>query len=186
MTCQQWEEAIAFLVDGETSVAGLNEHLARCAACRELLDGLQADQRMLQSIPEIPSASRREVRRTIWRGQWAVGAVAAAMLVAGIWLRVGVSPHVPVEVKPLVSKSPKSEPSVVAKIPTPPEPPRRARIQKPARAIPRNVDWERTVAEWFPPEEKPAFHGSQSEVAMRIQTSDPDVVILLFKEERFQ
>jgi hypothetical protein len=78
------------------------------------------------------------------------------------------------------------EKTVMAQAHTAPKARRRVRAAKVTSVAPRDTDWERAVAEWFPVETRRERQGSQSEVAMQIQTNDPDVVILWLKEERFQ
>ncbi len=189
MSCREWEESIALLVDGDTAAAGLAEHLEGCCRCSQLLEDLRADQQQLQRTPEIGSAVcdavreealRRVALRRVGWGPWA--AAVAALLVAGIWLRPKVPPRHPIEVKPQALAAP-----VIDKpAHTAPKSRRRVRTAKATNLAPRNVDWERALAEWFPVETRRERRGSPSEVAMQIQTSDPDVVILWLKEERFQ
>jgi hypothetical protein len=192
MSCREWEESIALLVDGETAATGLAEHLAGCGGCSQLLEDLRADQQKLQTAPEIGSvvcevvreeALRRVARRGIGWGRWtAAAAVAAALLVAGIWRRPEVPVSHPIEVKPQARAAPViEEPAHTA-----PKARRRLRQAKAPDVAPRDADWERAVAEWFPSETRRQRRGSPSEVAMQIQTSDPDVVILWLKEERLQ
>ena len=90
-----------------------------------------------------------------------------------------------------VLSPPQKPPAQVARVMetpahTQPKARRRVRTAKAANVAPTDVDWERALAEWFPAETRRERRGSQSEVAMQIQTSDPDVVILWLKEERFQ
>ena len=196
MNCREWESEIALLVDGDAAAFGLAEHLEDCAECRKLLHGLRADQESLRRAPEIAaavcdvvrdSALQRTARWTIEKSQWATaGAVAAAILLTGIWLRREVPPAEPIGVMPTTLASSEIKPSVMAQTPRAPKSRRRVRAAKSVSVAPSIVDWERVVAEWFPAEKKPALRGSQSEVAMHIQTSNPDVVILWLKEERSQ
>jgi hypothetical protein len=189
MSCREWEESIALLVDGETAALGLAEHLAVCGDCSQLLEDLRADQQQLQRAPEIgpvvcdlvrEEALRRMARPRVGWGAWA--AVAAALLVAGVWLRPEVPPVQPMEVKPLTPA-----PGVMEKLAhTAPKARRRLRTAKVASVAPKDGDWEQAVAKWFPVETGRQRRGSPSEVAMQIQTNDPDVVILWLKEERLQ
>ena len=192
MSCREWEESIALLVDGDTAAPGLAEHLEGCSGCSQLLQDLRTDQERLQKAPEIVStacdavreaALRKVSRRRIAWGRWtAAAAVAAALLVAGIWRRPEVPPVEPIEVKPRAPA-----PRIVEKpADAPPKARRRVRTAKATTVAPREVDWDRALAEWFPVETRRERRGSASEVAMQIQTSDPDVVILWLKEERFQ
>lgn len=196
MSCREWEGAIALLVDGDTAEAGLAEHLEGCGDCSRLLQDLRADQERLQRAPEIGSAVcgavrqealRRIARRRIAWGHWAAAAAAAAaLLVAGIWLRPEVPTNGPIAIESQAPALRTIEKPVMAQAHTAPKPRRRVRPAKAPSVAPRDADWERAVAEWFPVETRRERRGSQSEVAMQIQTSDPDVVILWLKEERFQ
>jgi hypothetical protein len=52
-----------------------------------------------------------------------------------------------------------------------------------ATALELDSEWGRILSASPQTDRRPALRGSTSEIAMRIQTSDPDVVILWLKEE---
>lgn len=183
MSCEKWEEPIALLVDGEPPADGLAEHLERCATCSQLLQDLRADQIALRTVPELDVAplqwtGRRGRIRTGW---WATAAIAAGLAIVFAW--PGNRPD-PLPPQPKWDNPPGL---------SPPKPAVAAKIRKKPRRIapkkqidsPARDDWAQILFE--PPElEKRLPRGSTSEVAMQIQTSNPDVVILLLKEERFE
>lgn len=107
LSCNEIEEALSARLDGELPAdraAVVDAHLAACAACRELAEGLaavdrfllsepllEADPRFVQRVRErLDGAPARVVklplpppRRTwAWRG---AGALAAALLVMGVF-----------------------------------------------------------------------------------------------------
>jgi len=98
MTCREWEEAIALLVDGEPAVAGLAKHLEDCNGCSQLFQDLREDQAALRATAAVDSAAceamRDDVRRRVGRrsrtARWyaAAAAIAAGLTIAGIFVRM--------------------------------------------------------------------------------------------------
>ena len=198
MSCQEWMEPIALWVDGEPAATGLAEPLEDCGGCSRFLQELRADQAALRSAPEVDVAACAAVRdealrrvarlRRMGPGWWAA-AVAAGLVFAYGWTG---------------ARERRPEPTVIqqqaeARRPAVASPPqvtaaksRRPRVRTRPVSIPvRNeVSMPELWAQMFPEEseteKKQAPWGSTSEVAMQIQTSNPDVVILWLKEERFQ
>jgi hypothetical protein len=196
MSCQQWHEAIALFVDGERPGEDLAEHLERCDGCRQLLRDLQVDQAELQRAPDIDPAVfaavrvevlGRVVRRKIWWRWWVAAASFVTLLLAtGIWPRAARKQS---ELIPPSQKTPAPRPvekGTIAPGSLMSQPVRRVRIAKRTVASSRKSDPDKILSEWLSPNTRREPLGSQSEVAMRIQTADPDVVILWLKQERFQ
>jgi hypothetical protein len=88
MPCKQWNDDWIARLYGELDPAeerALDEHLERCAACRETLDGLGASRELLrEAAPEVPATPRVVVLRPrpVWSTAWAfaAGAVCALLL----------------------------------------------------------------------------------------------------------
>ena len=200
MTCQEWEEAIALLVDGEPAVAGLAEHLEDCNGCRQLFQDLREDQAALRATPAVDSAACEAVRDDLLRrvgrhsrtARWyaAAAAIAAGLTIAGIFVRMPGHPTKPMAGKPQpIIETPGHE-NVGTKADVAGSKARSTRLSKkrlrpaiPASAeLALDSEWGRILSS---PQidTRPALRESRSEVAMRIQTSDPDVKILWLKEE---
>jgi anti-sigma factor RsiW len=97
MNCEKFEPEIALYVEGDLDgreAAGVREHLAGCAACRELVDELMTSQAALKQLRAQPvdaallAAVRSEVLagiedRSRARWPWVAAAIAvAAVLIA--------------------------------------------------------------------------------------------------------
>jgi hypothetical protein len=199
MTCQESEEAIALLVDGEPAASGLAEHLVDCGACRHLMQDLRVDQAALREIPaEDPAACealRNDVMRRVGRGSRTVGrwfaeagAIAAGLAIVGILVRMpGPTKLMPetnehalrrVEDKDVGTKADAAALKARSS----------GRRRGPGRAardieLAMDSEWGRILSASPEIDERPARRGSTSEVAMRIRTGDPQVVILWLKEE---
>ena len=192
MNCQQWEEAIASVVDGQSATVRLTEHLEECVGCRELLDALREDQTELRLPPEIPldvcEAVRSEaVRRFSRRKTLPIGwiAAAAAVILMALLLKRDRPNNQPGETKLIVPENtsislPKPERRAS---PTVRKILRASRSQAKSRRAP---DWEHLADEWFRAGGLPQERVLPPADALEIATSDPNVVILLLKEERFQ
>ena len=202
MTCQEWEEAIALLVDGEAAATGLAKHLEECGACSQLIQDLRADQAALRTIPAVDSAACEALRRDVLRrvggrrrtvGQWfaAAGAVAAGVAIVSILVRMPGRPVEPMHEKPPASVEISGhERRLATDVGTNADvaglKARSTRKRpRPAAAGELAIDseWGRILSAAPQIDERPVRRGSTSEVAMIIQTSDPDVVILWLKEE---
>ncbi len=84
------EQIIAIFVDGELPVEEarpLRDHLATCRRCRQLLDALRAENRVLsESLQELPeeAASPAGVSPLPWSWAWGDVAIVAAVLAMGL------------------------------------------------------------------------------------------------------
>lgn len=191
MSCENWEQAIALCVDGEPAPPQLETHLAGCLSCRELRDGLLADQIALRRWPigangmsrDLHVGIMRRVRRPwVPRLVWyaAAAAIFAIVLVTN-FRRVPVPESLPKPVALLKSTE-------VA----PPRPamrtaaaPRKGTVRQ--KAIPRvitDAEWRELLDEFMSDPKPPALHAPASDVAMWIQSRDPEVVILWLNENR--
>jgi hypothetical protein len=183
------------LVDGEPAVTGLAQHLEDCGACSQLLQDLRADQAALRASPAVDSAAcevlRNDVLRRVGRGsQWyaAAAAIAAGLTIVSILVRMHGGPAEPMAQKPeptMEASVPKRVVSPPLKVATVTRKPRKERPATPATPVDLSMDseWGRILSASPQIDKRPAGRGSTSEVAMRIQTSDPNVVILWVKEE---
>ena len=97
MHCKDWEERVALHAGGDLAgadAAGVERHLAECAACRMLWSGIKQSLELLQGAhaeaeaPGIYTAVRGRVlaklearRMPWWRRGWVVGFAAAAVAV---------------------------------------------------------------------------------------------------------
>ena len=83
------EQIVSMFVDGELAVEearALRDHLASCRHCRQLLDALRAENRVLsESLQELPeeAASPAGLPRLPWSLAWGELAVVAAVLALG-------------------------------------------------------------------------------------------------------
>ena len=183
MSCREWEEAIGFWVDGEPAAPGLAQHIEDCDACSRLFQDLHADQAALRAIPAVDGL-RRVGRRgriaTRWYAAAAAVAIAAGLTIVSIGVRMPARRVEPIAAKP----KPAIETQVPARVAmaTRKSPKKRLR---PATAVELSIDseWGRILSASPQTDKRPAPRGSTSEIAMRIQTSNPDVVILWLKEE---
>src|SRR5438309_3246725 len=90
------EQTCALAVDGELAVdeaLRLRDHLATCRRCRQLLDALSAENRVLsESLQELPeeAASPAAFPRLSWSLGWGDMVVVAAVLALGssvaVWI----------------------------------------------------------------------------------------------------
>jgi hypothetical protein len=198
MSCKEWEEAIAVLVDGETAVRGLAEHLEECEVCSQLLQNLRADQAALRAMPEVDSAAREALRndvlrqvgrpsRTARRWYAAAASIAAALTIVSILVRMPGRPAAPMPGKPepaVVTRVPKRVDSAPRQVAMATRKPPKKRVRAATAAdLSMDSEWGRILSASPQIDKRPAARGSTSEIAMRIQTSDPDVVILWLKEE---
>jgi len=101
MNCKGWEERIALSAGGGLDPAieaGVKQHLAECAGCREFAGGMEDSLNLLRSAHEEPIAAghytvvragvlaRLEGQRRPWRRwEWAAG-LAAGLAVAGVFV----------------------------------------------------------------------------------------------------
>jgi hypothetical protein len=83
------EQIVAIFVDGELEAEEarrLRDHLATCRRCRQLLDALRAENRVLsQSLQELPEEAPNpaDFPRLSWSVTWGEGVVVAAVLALG-------------------------------------------------------------------------------------------------------
>jgi anti-sigma factor RsiW len=91
MTCREYEPLLALYVEGDLDDRKVEQHLAECAHCRELLVDLQASQAMLKDLSSgaVDAALLSAVRsgvlsktrpRRVWH--WVAACAAVAVLVA--------------------------------------------------------------------------------------------------------
>lgn len=176
MNCSEWEREIA----GESASAGLEEHLAGCARCREFARELDANRVALRELTVHPAAFdavRRRVldeiqakkRRAIW---WAWPAVAAAACMA-IFCLVYFMPstHGPVATK-LVQIPVKSAPRVAQAAP----------VTKVVRH-PGVHHWRPGVARSADAARKNACATCEP-LTVKMLTSDPDVIIIWLVDQK--
>src|SRR5438034_463579 len=138
MNCENWHEQIAFHVDGEATSPALRNHLAGCAECRSLLNGLLADQALLRSVVVEETAPLPVKARSRTRWIAAVAAIAACVMVA---LFMPKAAPIRQEVAVVSEKLVQAEP-----LPAPSPAPRR-RVAKPVKPV---ADWESFLAEFSP------------------------------------
>ncbi len=62
MTCREYEPLIALYVEGDLNDRDLEQHLAQCAGCRELLEDLRASQASLKELVSVDAAFLSAVR----------------------------------------------------------------------------------------------------------------------------
>jgi hypothetical protein len=62
VTCQEYEPLIALYVEGDVNEPGIEQHLAQCSGCRELLEDLQASQSALKELGSVDAAFLSAVR----------------------------------------------------------------------------------------------------------------------------
>src|SRR5271165_7029303 len=83
------EQVVAIFVDGELAVEearSLRDHLATCRRCRQLLDALRVENRVLsESLQELPEEAASPAGLARLPGSWAWGdlAIVAAVLALG-------------------------------------------------------------------------------------------------------
>jgi hypothetical protein len=192
MSCREWEEAIALLVDGEAAVTGLAEHLENCGACSELFQDLCADQAALRAAPVVDSAACEVLRNDVLSrigqrsrtARWyaAAAAIAAGLAILSILARMPGRRVDPIAEKPKPTVETRNPERVAStpRVATRKAPKKRLR---PAVAVELAMDSEfgRILSASPQIDTRPTRRGSTSEIAMRIQTRDPDVVILWLK-----
>lgn len=147
--CEQWEEQLSALLDGELDEAerrALEEHLSGCAACREYLADLTAIREAMEVVPApgglaesvmarvIPRAGRR--RPASWRRRGLLAACCALALL-GLWRSRADAPSAPV---PASARSAAVESGADL-------PEARSDVPEEARACPGGADGEAGAAE---------------------------------------
>lgn len=164
MICAGWEEKIALHAGGDLSLEearDVERHVAGCAGCRELLDGLRENLALVREIHAQPleeahfSAVRARVLAEIerasarrWRFAWAGAlASAAAVAVMALWPRPELRLALPMPRGP-------AAPAIARVVP----PPHHRTVASP-RMVVRN--------------EKPATEP----MVVKLLTDDPNVVI---------
>ena len=89
------EQIVSIFVDGELAAEEaqrLRDHLSTCRRCRQLLDALRAENRVLsESLQELPeeAASPAGVSRLPWSLAWGDVAIVAAVLALGSIVALG-------------------------------------------------------------------------------------------------
>ncbi|HUB80179.1 MAG TPA: zf-HC2 domain-containing protein [Bryobacteraceae bacterium] len=140
MNCVEWEERIALYAGGDLARAEaqpVERHVAKCAGCQVLLSGLRESLALVREAhgEPIEAAHFAAVRARVlagleraparrWRYAWA-GALAAAVLLVGLWPRPELHMAVPIPKAPaapaIARTVPPPHPRALAK-PRPPEP----------------------------------------------------------------
>jgi hypothetical protein len=108
MSCIDWEERVALHAGGDLESGEVEQHLAECADCRRLSEGLRETLGVLREVhaEEIPAAHFTAVRagviaeiergRKVWRRlAWVSGVGIAAALILGLALLPGPLPAPP-------------------------------------------------------------------------------------------
>lgn len=179
MTCE-WMERVALAMDGEWTPE-IEIHVARCSECRELL----ADQALLREAPEIAPEVYAAVRAGVMErvrpsyAVWWRAAAAVVLAVAGIaWWTMRVPPAERLDI------------AVAA-----PTAPLRSRLSPPLREVPSepraSASGVRASTRPDPialalavrEELNPSPPKLTGDVAVAMQTEDPEVFILLVGED---
>jgi hypothetical protein len=184
MTCEAYEALIALHVDGDLpteEAVGLDAHLAACASCQSFAGVLREGQAALRDLgqEDVDAAALAAVRWRVTQSLdearparrfapvWAFPAAAAVAALAVLLLgrrpeRSAETP--PVAQGPAVASAPPS-------LPAPPAAPAGRAPVAPRRAVARAG--ARPVA----PRAAPARIERQSDLVIKLVTSDPDIVI---------
>jgi hypothetical protein len=171
MNCE-WMERVAFALDGEWT-PDIEAHVAACAECRELL----ADRELLRVAPEIAPEVFAAVRARVLLdvrpsySTWWQLAAAVALAVGGIaWWALRVPEAERLEIAIAAPAAPVVE---------------RVRSTAPSRSrlgtgrVPREKPDAVRLAMAIREELDPAPPRMEGDVAVAMQTEDPDVFILL-------
>ena len=110
------EQIVSIFVDGELAAEEarrLRDHLATCRRCRQLLDALRAENRVLseslQELPEeaaSPAGFPRSPRSLAWGEVAIVAAVLAVGAMVAVWIERAEHPASAAVVKPFQRKRP--------------------------------------------------------------------------------
>ena len=166
MNCTEWHSEIALYAGDDLApveIRAVEAHLTACAECAQLAGDLRADRELLTAGFAEPdfNAMRRNLRTAIVRRRtvrWsAIGALAAATLVALLWHRPAPPVHEAAHAVP-------PAPLAIAEAPAP----NRDLPAPHAAAVYR----------------KPRTHAAEPRVAMLIATRDPKVRILLVQAKQ--
>ena len=184
MNCS-WEERVALDMGGDLDAAEsrrVAEHLRTCAECRELAGELRADQELLRAMPEVDAGALRArvmrqigARRRAW--PYAIAAALVLALLAGTLVSRVLLRPVPL---PRVAYTLPAAPALLP-VTT------KARTVRPApRPRPASLpDIEAALAALVRPERgEPVRAAAAPPVEIRLQTSDPNVVIILVPETK--
>lgn len=149
--CEQWEEQLSALLDGELDEAerrALEEHLSGCAACREYLADLTAIREAMEVVPapegfaqsvadRVAHTEQDAGRKVIpWR-RWGLLAACCALALLGLWRSRADAPSAPV---PASARSAAVESGADL-------PEARSDVPEEARACPGGADGEDGTAE---------------------------------------
>src|SRR5579871_328195 len=194
MSCRQLEGRIALYIDGALERDGariLEEHLRSCRACAEFAERLEFDRGMLGTTPmecmdvdfaALRAAIRQEIAQEPRSNLFlpALGMAAAILLAAGIaanWPRTSqVKPGAPTS----IARQALACESCIREKPKPAKPRRR----RASSAVPHaDPDLEAALRDFVASESAPSpADESMSPIAIRIMTSDPNVVLILLQE----
>jgi hypothetical protein len=169
MNCAEWEERIALYAGGDLSDGSVERHLSDCPGCQVFASGLRETLEFLREqedgiAPAHYAAVRArvmgEVRRPRRSWVWGWAAVAAcSVIVAGL----GIRREMRVEELPVVAVRAPAAPVVGS-----------ASAALPAR---RATKRERRS-------QGAGSHGSGAQMVVKMESSDPDVVIYWITETR--
>jgi anti-sigma factor RsiW len=186
VSCIAWEEKIAQYAGGDLAAAevpAVEEHLRNCVDCAELARGLAGDRGLLRARPVELAAMdfdgmRRQLRGRIVRQRRIRRWAPAVAIAAGLLLAVAVAPKhgkppvlAPVESAPVESAPVQRALVQHARVESAPFQSAQVRPTIPAIQSPE-----------APPRPRPRRRietASATQVAMRITTADPDVIIIL-------
>jgi hypothetical protein len=200
MNCSQWEEPIALYLGGDlpaAEAAGVERHLAECIACQVLASGLKETLALLKETHQKPiaeahyAAVRARVLGELRSGRqrrwiWGFAAAAAALLLSvAVWYRpaklrvIEIARPMPPRAPELISPPPKQEPLKLAAWP------------HHRRARPRALEAARSRAPEAPEPLKLAAQPQSPQrpepaesITVRLETSDPDVIIYWITDPR--
>jgi hypothetical protein len=111
MNCANWEERIALYMGGDLRAAESPEverHLAECPGCQVFASGIRESLAVLreahaEDVDELAFVAVRarvlsrleRGHAPLWRSAWVYGLLAAALLLAMVWMRpAGPKPHI--------------------------------------------------------------------------------------------
>ena len=168
MNCREYEPLIALYVEGDLEDRSVEEHLAECSACRELLEDLRVSQAALKELAVVDAALLSAVRsrvlarierRRMPAWPWVAAFAAAAALIVGV---------VTMPRKPsTIVRAP------VSAVGVPEQPADRSSAI--ARAVPK--------AKRSRPGGRPRTRGSAPPLVVKMLTDDPNIVIIWLVEQ---
>jgi hypothetical protein len=174
VNCTEWEEQVVLYAGGDLNApaaAEVERHIAECPGCQLFASGLAESLACIRAAHEaeiapahytalrarVMASVARQKRRARWTWLYAAAAVAAAvLLVAGLRLRVHDLPAVALKTAP-------PAPAAAWQIASAHRPPE-------LRPVPRR--------------HAPAVRPKTEQVLVKIETGDPDIVVLWIAETK--